>query len=616
MNFYFKKIILWCKNGTKREVEFQPNKVNVITGGSGTGKTAILQIIDYCLFASEHKISEDIINENIMWYGINFMINDNNYTIAREAPKFKEVSNNYYFSSLGEEPEIPNATDTDDKKLKKIIESSFSIDSNIIMPYGAKGMRKDTKISFRYFMIFNTLSYSIIDNDDVFFDKQNKQRYRDALERIFDLSLGIETIENMLAREEKIKLEEKLLKLSKKEESISSKKEEFQDDIAQLFKNAKEYGLIETDANIQHSLSTLNQLVNKAIIDTKKRDTSKYQAIKKKIYILEKKVDNIKSFESEYTTYKINLKETEDSLKPLIYLNEHNHEIIKTSIFSQVIDSLENDFNTIKEAIKTKTPIDTKVTDLIKSYEEQINTLEDGLKEIPEEAKSFEDDRDKYIFLGEVKAKLELFNTKDRTSVQVNATDTTERIKDQIKKLTVNDIADQRKLTVSLLEEMIQEDIYYIKDALDNYHSHKAAFNYKNKKLELRQPHSANVVNTGSSSIDMFLHLLMFLGLHKVILSNNVPFIAPYLIMDQPSKPYYGEKDDDYNNVKETDQFKIIHVFKLLNHFIDNIIKENNNFQIIVFEHVPKNIWAGMNNIHLVEEFRNGNALIKQDNKS
>jgi DNA repair exonuclease SbcCD ATPase subunit len=74
--------------------------VNVITGSSGTGKTAILQIIDYCLFASEHKISEDIINENVMWYGINFMINDNNYTIAREAPKFKKVSNNYYFSSL------------------------------------------------------------------------------------------------------------------------------------------------------------------------------------------------------------------------------------------------------------------------------------------------------------------------------------------------------------------------------------------------------------------------------------------------------------------------------------------------------------------------------------
>jgi putative sterol carrier protein len=347
-------------------VEFQPNKVNVITGGSGTGKTAMLQIIDYCFFASEHKISEDIINENVMWYGINFIINDNNYTIAREAPKFKEVSNNYYFSSLGEEPVTPHITDTDDKKLKKIIESSFSIDSNIIMPYGANGtMRKDTKISFRYFMLFNTLSYSIIDNEDVYFDKQNIQRYRDVLERIFDLSLGTETIKNMLAREEKIKLEEKLLKFSKKEESLSLKKEAFHDELAQLFKNAKEYGLIETDATMQYSLNTLNQLVTKAIDNTKERNTGKYQAIKKNIYFLKKKIDNLKSFENEYDTYKKNLKETEDSLMPLMYLNKHNHEIIKTSIFSQIIDSLENDFKTIKKAIKTKTPIDTKVSDLI-----------------------------------------------------------------------------------------------------------------------------------------------------------------------------------------------------------------------------------------------------------
>lgn len=616
MNFYFKKIILWCKSGTRREIEFQPNKVNVITGGSGTGKTAISQIIDYCFFASEHKISEDIINENVLWYGINFMINDNNYTIAREAPKFKEVSNNYYFSSLGEEPNTPYITDTDDKKLKKIIESSFSIDSNIVMPYGASGsMRKNTKISFRYFMLFNTLSYSIIDNEDVYFDKQNIQRYRDALERIFDLSLGIETIENMLTREEKIKLEDKLLKLSKKDERLSLKKEAFHDELVQLFKSAKEYGLIETDASMQHSLNNLNQLVNKAINNTKERNIGKYQTIKKNIYFLKKKIDNLKSFENEYDAYKKNLKETEDSLKPLMYINEQNHEIIKTSIFSQIINSLENDFNIIKTAIKTKTPINTKVSDLIKSYEEEIKTLEEELKEIPEEVKSFENDRDKYIFLGEVKAKLELFNSKDKTTVTVIDTDTSE-IEDQIKKLLVNDVAEQRRLTISLLEEIIQEDINYIKDALDNYKFHKAAFNYKNKKLELRQPHSDKIVNTGSSSIDMFLHLLMFLGLHKVILSKNIPFIAPYLIMDQPSKPYYGEQDDDYSNVKETDQFKITNVFKLLNHFIDNIIEENNDFQIIVFEHVPKSIWHGMKNIHLVEEFRNGNALIKEDNKS
>ncbi len=615
MKFYFKKVILWCNNGTKREVEFQPNKVNVITGGSGTGKTAILQIIDYCLFASEHKISEDVINENVKWYGIHFVINDKDYFIARQAPIFKKVSNNYYFSSLGEEPiGEPSITDTDDKKLKKNLESEFSITNSVIMPYGANGIRKDTKISLRYFLLFNTLSYSTIDNEDIFFDKQNVQRYRDALGRIFDLSLGIETIENIVHRETKIKLEEKLEKLQKKEDNISIKQNSFYNEIAVLFKKSKEYGLIESDADIEYSVENLNAIVTDTLNIVKERKTEQYQSIKKDIYLFRKKIDNLRGFENEYILYKNNLRETEDSLKPIIYLNQNENEIIKTSIFTIIIDALEKDFGIIKKAIKNKTPIDIKVTNLIKEYEGKIRKLEEKLKEIPDQVKNFEDDIEMYVFLGEIKSKLELYNNKEQRIIPKQY-DTTE-IEDQLNKLVINDTSEQKKLTISFLEEMIQDDINFLKDALDNYQHHRSAFNYKDKKLELRQPHSDKVVNTGSSSIDMFLHILLFLGIHKVILSNEVPYIAPYLIMDQPSKPYYGDEGDDYKNIKETDQFKIEYVFKLLNNFMNSVIKDNNDFQIIVFEHVPTTLFDKLENIYLVEEFRNGNALIKENNKT
>jgi predicted ATP-binding protein involved in virulence len=47
MKFYIQKIVLWLNNGKRRDIEFLPNKVNVITGDSSTGKTEILDIIDY-----------------------------------------------------------------------------------------------------------------------------------------------------------------------------------------------------------------------------------------------------------------------------------------------------------------------------------------------------------------------------------------------------------------------------------------------------------------------------------------------------------------------------------------------------------------------------------------
>lgn len=614
MNFNFAKIILWCTNGTKREIDFLPNKVNVITGGSGTGKTAILQIIDYCFFSSEHKISEDIINENVSWYGIKFNVNSNSYTIARQAPKYQEVSHNYYFSSFGENPKIPQITDINDKKIKKLIETEMSIDTNVKIP-GGRSIKQDTQISLKYFMLFNTLSYSVIDNEDVFFDKQNIQRYRDALERIFDLSLGIETIENILAREAKLKLEEQLEKANKKEEKKSIEKYSFHDDIAELFKKSKEFGLIPSDSSMESSLENLNKIVQDIELIRQESKTENYQTIKKEIYAFQKKIDNLKSFDSEYNLYKKNLKETEDSLKPIQFLAENENEIIKTSIFSSIIESLQNDYQTIKHSIKAKTPINTKVTDLNKEYLNEIEILEKQLATIPEEIRSFKDDIDKYIFIGEIKAKLELYDEQKIIKTIKKSYDI-KQIQEDIDNITVKSIIDQRKITIDLLEEFIQEDISLIKNALANYSEHKAYYNYKFKKLELRQPHSNKIVNTGSSSIDMFLHLLMFIGLHKVILSNDVPYIAPYLIMDQPSKPYYGENEDSYDDIEETDQFKIHNVFKLLNSFITYILKENKDFQIILFEHVPTSTWNGMGNIHLVEEFRCGNALIREDNKA
>ena len=49
MYFQLRKLILWSrKNIAPRVVEFHPGVVNVISGSSKTGKSAVVPIIDYC----------------------------------------------------------------------------------------------------------------------------------------------------------------------------------------------------------------------------------------------------------------------------------------------------------------------------------------------------------------------------------------------------------------------------------------------------------------------------------------------------------------------------------------------------------------------------------------
>ena len=44
MNFYIKKIRLWFhRHPEPKEYKFKPNKVNVVTGDSSTGKSSILR---------------------------------------------------------------------------------------------------------------------------------------------------------------------------------------------------------------------------------------------------------------------------------------------------------------------------------------------------------------------------------------------------------------------------------------------------------------------------------------------------------------------------------------------------------------------------------------------
>lgn len=50
MKLQIRKLILWPKNGgAPRELEFKLGKVNIISGSSKAGKSAVIPIIDYCL---------------------------------------------------------------------------------------------------------------------------------------------------------------------------------------------------------------------------------------------------------------------------------------------------------------------------------------------------------------------------------------------------------------------------------------------------------------------------------------------------------------------------------------------------------------------------------------
>ena len=69
MKSYLKYIAVIDKQGKIHPVEFNSG-VNVITGKSSTGKSAMIEIFDYCFGNSDNTIPAGVITDNAILYFI------------------------------------------------------------------------------------------------------------------------------------------------------------------------------------------------------------------------------------------------------------------------------------------------------------------------------------------------------------------------------------------------------------------------------------------------------------------------------------------------------------------------------------------------------------------
>lgn len=108
MQFQIKKIILWPrKQFEKREIDFVEGQVNVISGGSKTGKSAVIPIIDYCLCANKCAIPVGVIREECEWFGVVISSVEGDKLFARREPGDQKQTGDMFIME-GDDLEIPH----------------------------------------------------------------------------------------------------------------------------------------------------------------------------------------------------------------------------------------------------------------------------------------------------------------------------------------------------------------------------------------------------------------------------------------------------------------------------------------------------------------------------
>ena len=131
-------IVLYSHDGRQRVVTLAPGKVNVITGASKTGKSALIDIVDYCFGSGECRVPVGPIRHSVSWFGLRLKLGSGQAFIARRCPAPHAASSEECFVEVASNSTIPAHGDlrqtTNSKGLVALLGEWAGIGENIRDP--------------------------------------------------------------------------------------------------------------------------------------------------------------------------------------------------------------------------------------------------------------------------------------------------------------------------------------------------------------------------------------------------------------------------------------------------------------------------------------------------
>ncbi|ENM4861257.1 DUF3732 domain-containing protein [Salmonella enterica] len=594
-------ILIWQIDSTLRNLELKENKVNVITGDSGKGKSSILAIIDYCLLSSSSDgISKTNVDNFVNWYGIRLSINGKYFTICRKATHFEE-DDLVYFDKNGDIPQIPINNIKKDV-LKEHLNYEFGINSSLKIPYGGRFIQQGSKVSYRYFIPHCFIDQTTLTSSEHLYSKISDLKTKERIDRTFDMALGSENAETMIMRTRLEELQRNLARIEYKQSASKDSYFNFESEIESLYDRACYFGLISENRKNEPTVS--DKLENlKAIVNYK--DINEIPAInertkiEKELFLLKKELTDINEYIETNTEYKKFLKDNQDSLLIAKYLDDNYSEILYTKNIYSIIKSLLNQSSEIKKAIaeKGQNSLISKTNAKRKELELKISSLSKKLTTVNDEKIT---PIELYRFMGELSSEIKRIVVLPK----YDYTDTIEKITTKIDELEskITDNNAFKEYTLSLLNGKIKE--IFTRMPLKGFEDATPIFNKAKKTLDLINKNQVEkMIDIGSASNYMYVHVAYFLALHELVRDRNVPWVPRFLVIDQPSTPYFstaGKKTDDFASLDAA--------LNEINSFVEKM-RSHGGFQIILLEHIEESYWLDreMTNFTLVDNELRGN---------
>lgn len=213
-----RSIHIYSHDGQRRDLLFKVDGLNIITGRSSTGKSALSAIIEYCLGRSSFIVPEGIIRDKVAWFAVIYQFENEQVLVAKPTPPGGGASCSTAMLRRGTELPIPNFKDlvvnTDDDSIVELLSRLLGIPENrteVALEHSRASF--DANIKHTFYYLFQ--KQGLVANPDQLFYRQNEPHQPQAIRDTLPILLGVSS-HDRYELESKLRIAQRDLKISNK----------------------------------------------------------------------------------------------------------------------------------------------------------------------------------------------------------------------------------------------------------------------------------------------------------------------------------------------------------------------------------------------------------------
>lgn len=653
MRFHITEIVLWPRSSTlePKRLVFAENALNVVSGVSRTGKSAVIPIVDYCLGSDSCHIPVNTIRDRCSWFGIVVETERGQLLLARREPGNQRSTNEMYVLS-GPTVELPKSisgknTTVDAVKraldgLAGLSQLHFDADES---PGGFKG-----RPSFRDLMSFTFQPQNIIANQNVMFYKADTHEHREKLRTIFPYVLGAVSPAVMAKQHELASLRRELLRKERELAGLRQVSERWVAEIRAWTSQGRELGVIPSAVDINQPVPALVDALREATrrggqpaiatVDAIDRSVTELVALQReeadkstRLAQLRRRLSEMEQLKDATSAYRDQLYVQRDRLRVAEWLAElqrgsHSCPICGQDFASApdhldgLISALEGLEKTASQAAGVPAAFDRelqRVGEELRTATEQLEGVRHRIRALTrasDEARARQDATlQSSRFLGRLEQALEHYELLGSDEgITAEVAELSQRVRSLEADLREHDVAKRTELALKRLASLVQPLVPKL-DA--ERPQDPVSFSIQDLTLRVSGRDREDYLwEIGSGSNWLSYHLSVAVALHEFFLQLPQSPVPSFLVVDQPSQVYFPKQLTPAQRAGEAEPYEdedVVAVRKIFAMLAEAVRDSKGRLQIIVLDHATDTVWGGVEGINVAAEWRYGTKLVPDD---